>query len=265
MVICVLIVCGGLGFLVHSQLLFIYQHRKEYPTFALACKKNLSLQSKIVLKTTFFLVVSGTLLFFCLEYHNPQTIGTLPLGHKAVTSLFQSITYRTAGFSTVNLGEAVTASQFIGIIFMFIGASPASTGGGIKTTTIAVLLYKLRSTFHGELETTYRQRTIGSKTIASALMIASLAGLLVLVTTALLTISEPDIPFIALLFEAVSAFSTTGLSLGITMELNAFSKILLILSMFIGRVGLLTLIYAISDRDTPLRTIKYPTQEISVG
>lgn len=265
LVLCILIVGGGLGFLVHSQLLFTYQHRKEYPSFALACKNNLSLQSKIVLKTTFFLLLSGTILFFCLEYQNPETIGNLPLGHKAITALFQSVTYRTAGFSTVNLGDAVTATQFLAIIFMFIGASPASTGGGIKTTTIAVLLYKLRSTLQGDLETTYKQKTIGSKTIANALMILSLAGLLVLVTTVLLTISEPNIPFIALVFEAVSAFSTTGLSLGITADLNSFSKILLILSMFIGRIGLLTLIYAISDKDTPLRTIKYPTQEISVG
>lgn len=212
-----------------------------------------------------FLVFTGAFTFLCLEYHNPTTIGDLPLGHKITTAFFQSITYRTAGFSTVNLASAATASQFLAILFMFIGASPASTGGGIKTTTVFVLWLKLKATLQGDSDVRYQNRTIGTKTLSNAMTIMGLAGSLVLFTTLLLTISEPRLPFMALLFEAVSAFSTTGLSLGITPELNSFSKGLLIASMFIGRVGLLTLLYAISDKDNPDNTIKYPTQELSVG
>ena len=260
-----LIISGGLGFLTHSQLLLAWQQRKKYGSLRLAMKKNLSLQSKIILKTMVFLVLTGALTFFCLEYENPATIGELPLTHKVTTSLFQSVTYRTAGFSTVNLAETATASQFLAILFMFIGASPASTGGGIKTTTVFVLWLKLKATLRGEDDVRYKNRTVGRRTLSNALTIIGLAGFLVLFTTLLLTISEPRIPFMALLFEAVSAFSTTGLSLGITPHLNSFSKMLLIASMFIGRVGFLTLLYAISDKDNPNNTIKYPIREISVG
>lgn len=260
-----LIISGGLGFLTHSQLLSSFQQRHRYQSLSLSLKKNLSLQSKINLKTMVFLVFTGAFTFLCLEYHNPTTIGDLPLGHKITTAFFQSITYRTAGFSTVNLASAATASQFLAILFMFIGASPASTGGGIKTTTVFVLWLKLKATLQGDSDVRYQNRTIGTKTLSNAMTIMGLAGSLVLFTTLLLTISEPRLPFMALLFEAVSAFSTTGLSLGITPELNSFSKGLLIASMFIGRVGLLTLLYAISDKDNPDNTIKYPTQELSVG
>lgn len=260
-----LIISGGLGFLTHSQLLSSFQQRKQYNSFSLSLKKNLSLQSKIILKTMLFLVFTGALTFLCLEYHNPTTIGDLSLGHKITTSFFQSITYRTAGFSTVNLAGAATASQFLAILFMFIGASPASTGGGIKTTTVFVLWLKLKATLQGDSDIHYQNRTIGTKTLSNAMTIIGLAGALVLFTTLLLTISEPRLPFMALLFEAVSAFSTTGLSLGITSELNSFSKGLLIASMFIGRVGLLTLLYAISDKDNPDNTLRYPTQELFVG
>lgn len=260
-----LIICGGLGFLTHSQLLSAWQQRKKYKSFSLALQKNLSLQSKIILKTMVFLVFTGAFTFLCLEYHNPTTIGELPLTHKITTSLFQSVTYRTAGFSTVNLAGAATASQLLAIFFMFIGASPASTGGGIKTTTIFVIWLKLKATLQGNSDVRYQNRTIGQKTISNALTIIGLAGFLVLFITLLLTISEPRLPFMALLFEAVSAFSTTGLSLGVTPELNSFSKLLLIASMFIGRVGFLTLLYAISDKDNPDNTLRYPTQELSVG
>lgn len=260
-----LIISGGLGFLTHSQLLSSFQQRKQYHSLSLSLKKNLSLQSKIILKTMLFLVFTGAFTFLCLEYQNPTTIGDLPLGHKITTSFFQSITYRTAGFSTVNLAETATASQFLAILFMFIGASPASTGGGIKTTTVFVLWLKLKATLQGDSEVRYQNRTIGTNTLSNALTIMGLAGSLVLFTTLLLTISEPRLPFMALLFEAVSAFSTTGLSLGITPELNSFSKALLIASMFIGRVGFLTVLYAISDRDNPDNLLRYPTQELSVG
>lgn len=264
-ILCLLIVGGGLGFLTHRQLLAAYRNRKQYDSLKQSFAKNLSLQSKIIIKTTLFLIFSGAFFFFCLEYNNPDTIGDLPLLHKITASFFQSITYRTAGFSTVNLVGAVTATQFIAILFMFVGAAPASTGGGVKVTTLTALWLKLKATLRGNTEVTYKNRTIGAKTIANAMMILTIGGLLVILTTALLTISEPHLPFMALLFEAVSAFSTTGLSLGITPELNGFSKLLLIFSMFIGRVGLLTLIYAMHDKDSPGKLIKYPTEEISVG
>ena len=207
-----LIIFGGLGFLVILDILKKRSFRK------------LALHSKIVIITTVILLVVGTLLLKATE--DVSWLG----------AFFQSVSARTAGFSTYPIGEFTNAGLFTLITLMFIGASPGSTGGGIKTSTFFVLMQQVRSLFTKKHIGAFR-RSIPSETLSKASMIALLSLLLVCVGTFLLCILEPECSFVQLLFEEVSAFGTVGLSTGITPTLTDGSKLILIFTMFAGRVG----------------------------
>lgn len=233
-----LIIFGGLGFLVILDVLKKRSFRK------------LTLHSKVVLTTTLTLLVAGTLLLKATE--DITWLG----------AFFQSVSARTAGFSTYPIGEFTNAGLFTLIILMFIGASPGSTGGGIKTSTFFVLSQHVRSLFTKRHISAFR-RNIPLEVFSKACTISLLSLLLVCVGTFFLCVLEPEYSFVQLLFEEVSAFGTVGLSTGITPTLSVASKLILIFTMFAGRVGMFTLLTMWIDRPAP--SVRYTEESVSIG
>jgi trk system potassium uptake protein len=252
LVVCTLITLGGIGFIVMNE---VYEYRQT---------RRFSLHTKIVFVTSSILVVFGTILIFILEYHNPKTLQPLsPLG-KFLASLYQAVTPRTAGSNTLNIPDLTQPTLFLIIFLMFIGASPGSTGGGIKTTTFATLLGAVWSNIKGKEDVIFFRNRILYDTIYKALTV-TVSGLFVVMTiTMLLTITEPNKDFLMILFEATSAFATVGLSMGLTPELSPIGKILIILTMFAGRVGPLTIAYAVALHRKP-DPFKFPKGKIMIG
>lgn len=247
-----LVVVGGLGFLVNKEI------------FKFKNPKKLSTQAKIVLVTSFLLILGGTLIFFLLEYSNPATLaGEKSFQVKANQALFQSVISRTAGFYSVPLAGLRDSTSFLLIILMFIGGSPGSTAGGLKTTTFAVLALTSLSTLRGQEEPIVFRRHIPIRTIRKALSLVVVSLALVIMVAFILTITEQQ-KFIDLVFETVSAYGTVGLSKGITPELSAAGKLMITLTMYAGRVGPLTLGFAIGNRQK-IAKIRYAGANISVG
>ena len=240
-----LIICGGLGFTVMYDLA---ANRKRL--------RRISLHSKLVVSMTLLLLFFGALLFFVLEFRNAATIGEAGLYEKILASWFQSVTTRTAGFESIPQGALTESSRFLTILLMFVGGSPGSTAGGIKTTTLAVALlsmlaYVRKSDVHAF------GRRIGYEVINKAMATVLIGFVLVLFSALVLSIENPQIQFLNILYEAVSAFGTAGLSTGITGALTGLSKVLLIILMFAGRVGALTVVLAIAGKERK-RRIHYP-------
>lgn len=246
-----LITLGGLGFIVMENVL-------EKRSF-----KALTLQSKIVLLTSISLVLGGTLLFWLIEANNTNTIASLPLADQWMASMFQAVTPRTAGFNTLPIDKLEEASLFLSVILMLIGASPASTGGGVKTTTFAVVLMAAWSMLHGKSDIVIFERRIGKKAVNKAFAIIILALILVSTVTILISAIE-NMPIIHVLFEVASAFGTVGLSVGITHDLSDISKILLVCTMYAGRVGVLTFAMLLLQKPGTDK-IKYPEGKIIIG
>ena len=235
---CGLIIFGGLGFLVILDILKKRSFRK------------LTLHSKVVLSTTLALLLGGTLLLKATE--DMTWLG----------AFFHSVSARTAGFSTYPIGEFTNAGLFTLIVLMFIGASPGSTGGGIKTSTFFVLAQHVRSLFT-KRHTGAFHRSISFEVFSKACTVTLLSMLLVCIGTFLLCVLESEYTFVQLLFEEVSAFGTVGLSTGITPSLGIASKLVLIFTMFAGRVGAFTLLTIWIDR--PLPNIRYTEESITIG
>ena len=253
--ICGLILIGSLGFFVIADLAGRVGKRERV---------QLSLHTKLVLVSTAALLSVGFVGMLVLEWTNPETLEPLSLGSKLLASLFQTVTPRTAGFNTLDYAAFTMPTVLMTVFLMFIGANPGSTGGGIKTVTAFVLLGSAWSIIRGEGELHLFGRRIAARTVSRAFVLALGAGLTVFTALFLLTISEPDLPLRDLLFEAVSAFATVGLSLGITAELSSVGKSIIITLMFLGRVGLLTAALAlVSENDA--RALKYPAEDVIVG
>lgn len=234
MVIMGLIISGGLGFIVWQDL---WNYRR---------RKHLFLHSKLVLTATAVLIISGFLLFLILEWDNPKTMGNMGVGSKILNALFQSVTTRTAGFDAIGNGNLSVASKFVSIVLMFIGAAPGSTGGGIKVTTIVVLLMTVFSVMRGRTDTVIRNRRIDKMVVYKSLSVLFLAAFLVLISTGVVLATESSGSQIDALFESTSAFATVGLSVGVSAEAHALSKIMLIITMFLGRVGPVSFALSIS-------------------
>lgn len=251
-IIMILIVFGGLGFIVLTEL---YTSRG----------KRISLHTSLVLKTSLILILSGAFFIFILEYNNPKTIAGLNNIYKIIASLFQSITTRTAGFNTISFGDMRVTTLILVMIYMFIGASPGSTGGGIKTTTFIAVVLSVINTYKGKNEVVVRERTLSDETIKKALAIVLTGVLWIIVATAILTLTE-NLDFITLLFETTSAFATVGLSMGITTKLSALGKMVIIVTMYAGRVGPLTLAFALAQKKKiNTAQLKYPEERILIG
>ena len=246
-----LIILGGIGFGVLTEM----TNKKKL--------KKSSLQTKIVLIVTLILLIIGFLVFLALEFNNPETMGNLPLGEKILSAMFLSVTPRTAGFNTLPTGALQSSTLFFIIILMFIGASPGSTGGGIKTTTFGIMAITMWNKIIGKKDIEIYNRRIDEEDVLKALSITLLAMALVVLVTMILTISESK-PFLDILFETVSAFGTVGLSTGVTPTLSKLGRILITLTMFAGRVGPLTLAVAFAERERK-GIYHYPKEKIMVG
>jgi len=247
LVIMGLIIIGGIGFMVIADIIE---------------RRRFSLHSKLVLITTLFLIVSGAILVFLFEHQNRLTLANLPLASQVWAAFFQSVTARTAGFNTIDLARLAGPTVFVLISLMFIGASPGGTGGGIKTTTFALLLLTMRSTIQGRFHTEVFGRRINYETVRKALTIALLSFTLVMFSSAV--VSYQGFEFSKILFEVTSAFGTVGLSMGITTKLSTLSKIVVALTMFIGRVGPLTLFVGLTLGKYEKKTL-FPKEDISIG
>lgn len=246
-----LIFLGGIGFPVISEII------------AFKRIKNLSLHSRVVLTMSFGLIITGALLFFLLEFKNSQSIGNLPVSTKILSSFFQSVTARTAGFNTTHISKLNYSTLFMLAMFMFIGASPGGTGGGIKTTTFAAVAAGVLGSLRGRKYVTLGRKRLPESLIQRALTITFVAIAIVFLSTiAILTFEKCSLT--EALFEVVSAFGTVGLSTGITPALTAQSKIILILCMFIGRIGISTLSVAIAIRGT-VNKIIHPEDTMTIG
>ncbi|WP_029757803.1 MULTISPECIES: TrkH family potassium uptake protein [Fusobacterium] len=247
-----LIILGGLGFITINSL-FIIKRKKM---------KNFSLTSKFVLLITFFLLIFGTILFLLFEYNNSSTLKNMNFLDKILNSFFQSVTLRTAGFNTVPLENIRPATVFISYIFMFIGASPGSTGGGIKTTTFGILIFYVLGVLKRKEYVEVFKRRIDWELInkALAIVVISIFYIAVIIT---IILSIESFSTDKVIYEVISAFSTTGLSMGITASLGIISKFLVIVTMFIGRLGPMTVALAFTNNKKSL--VKYPKEDILIG
>ena len=248
-----LIFIGGLGF-------FIWADIANARSF-----KKLSAFSKIVLVTTFSLLFIGAICFFIFEYGNPETMGNMNFRDRILASFFQSVTARTAGFNTIDLGAMSDISVVIMCLLMFIGGSSGSTAGGVKVGTFAVVLLAVISALKGESRVHVMNRRFSSDTVLQSFALVSVSFAVIIVGT--LTVSAADgVPFLDSLFEVTSAFCTVGVTVGITSTLSPFSLCLLMALMFLGRVGLMTFTYALFLRGTEVSNkIRYPEVKMIIG
>jgi trk system potassium uptake protein len=247
-----LIVIGGLGFAVWSEI------------YTFKGLKKLSLHSKVVITITVGLLLVGWVLMLLFEINNPATLGPMSLKGKFINSLFASVTPRTAGFNSISTSDMTMPGRFLTMILMFIGGSPGSTAGGIKTTTFGILLLTVISVIKGKEDTEVFQKRIAREQVYRSFVIAVLALSLVMVVSMLLSISEVGSSFEYVLYEATSAFGTVGLSLGLTTKLSLFGKLIISFTMYSGRLGPLTIALALAKVKSSNK-IKYPEDKILVG
>lgn len=256
-----LIVLGGIGYIVWWDVLCVIKSRtqKNKKIF-----RHLSLHSKIAITVTTGLIFVGAILIFIFEYSNPLTIGEMSLFDKIQVSFFQSITTRTAGFATIPQENLTNASASVSVILMLIGGSPVGTAGGIKTVTIAVLVCSSFSTISNKNDATLFGRRISEysikKAISVVVMFISICAL-----SSILLMATSNASIIDAIYESVSATATVGLSRNLTPSLNAFGKIIIIITMYFGRVGPISLAVALSKRNESKNVISEPTEEISIG
>lgn len=249
--VAILITAGGIGFIVWDDIVSSKHIRKW------------SIYTKLVLLTTFSLIVLGTILFYVLEYNNPKTFGCMDSVQRIVHAFFQSVTPRTAGFAAVDQSSLYDASIALTSILMIIGGSTGSTAGGIKTVTALIVLKAAFSSALGKKSTTIFRRTITQEQIKNSYTILNLFLFLSLIGSFVIYLSS-GVSFVDSLFESISALATVGLSLGITGSLSFLSKLIIIIFMYIGRVGLLTLTMGfLKTKDTG--SIKYPPVKLLIG
>lgn len=249
-----LFIIGGLGYIVVVD---VFRKRSW---------RRLSLHSKVVLLGSGILFAAGFLLLYLLESWNPATFGSLQGGERLWAAFFQGATPRSSGFNTIDIGSMLTTSQFLIIILMFIGAASGGTGGGIKINTVIVLVLATVNTFRGRGQIHAFERRIASDSVMRALAVVMSSIGVVLIVSLLLTISEGMLEehFLEVLFEATSAFSTTGLSMGLTSELSPIGKMIVSVTMFAGRLGPLTLAFALAQKKRSSK-IGYPEDHILIG
>ena len=248
-----LIIIGGLGFAVWIE---IYNYKKS--------GRKLSVHAKLVILITALLLGIGFVLMFIFEFNNPLTIGEMSFGDKLLNSWFTGLTPRTAGFNSVSTGDLTVAGQFLTVILMFIGGSPGSTAGGLKTATFGILMFTVISVIKGRENTEIFNRRFSKDLVYRAFVIFFLALGLIVGVTMVLAVAEPNIAFADLLFEATSAFGTAGLSTGITPSLGSVSKVVLMISMYFGRVGILTVMLAML-RGKKKQSYTLPEGKILIG
>lgn len=256
-----LIVFGGIGYIVWWDLVGALKNIRRQ---GMKCFANLTLHSKIALSVTGILILAGTVAIFVFEYNNPLTIGSFSLFDKLQASLFQSVTTRTAGFATIPQENLTNASAIASLLLMFIGGSPVGTAGGIKTVTFAVLITSAFATMKTHAEVELFHRTISKHAVSKAVAVVSMAFIILFTATILLS-AVTDADALDIVFETVSAAATVGLTRSLTSELNLWGRIIIIITMYLGRVGPISLMIALNTKKETKNIIKNPTEDISVG
>jgi trk system potassium uptake protein TrkH len=249
-----LIVFGGLGFAVLADFTRTQKIRQW------------SLHTKLVLSVSLSLILLGAIVVFAIEHNNPDTMGSFTYSEKIIASLFHSITPRTAGFNTIDIASMKMPTRFLTMVLMFIGGSPGSTAGGIKTTTFGMMMLSVIAVFKGTENINFANRRISRDSINKALAVIFISTIWIVIMTFLLIVAESDMQMEEVLFESLSAFGTVGLSMGITPYLNVVGKMIITIMMFFGRLGPLTIVIAISrNKSSKGDLLKYPEGKIIVG
>jgi len=251
-----LIILGGLGFLALQEM------KEAFSGVLRRRKTRISLHTKLVLTLTSFLVVFSFVLFLAIEWNHSLKMFTLK--EKIFSSIFQVVTPRTAGFNTMDLNSLSFSAVLLLIMLMFIGASSGSTGGGVKTSTIGVILGFLKSKITARDSVNLFRRTLPLESVMKAFTVITLAICVIFLSSFILLLTQPVASMKEALFEVFSAFSTVGLSLGITPKLSSLGKIVIILTMYIGRIGPLTLLYAFS-RQKAYGRFEYVEETVMIG
>lgn len=268
-VIAILVIIGGLGFPILVNYYRLAKHfirnkinqLKGADSYYKHKPHVITAGTRIVLYTTGILLIVGTVLFFITEYNN--SLKGLSWAGKIVTSFFGAVTPRTAGFNTVNMSQLLHSTVFVTIFLMWVGASPGSTGGGIKTTTFALALLNAFSLARGKERVEFYRVQFSNESLRRAFAVMLLSTLVIGSSVFLLALFQPNMALLNIVFEVVSAFSTVGLSLGITSSLSVGGKVVIILTMFVGRVGMLTILIGMFKR-TRFVSYKYPTENVYI-
>lgn len=257
-----LIVLGGLGFIVWKDM---YHGLKDLIYRKCTVKRawdKLRFHSKVAITATLFLIIVGTVLIFIFEFNNPETMKDLNVGQKLMASMFQSVTTRTAGFETIPQAGLSEGSSLISMILMFIGGSPVGTAGGVKTVTFTILIYCVVTVAKQEDDISLFRRKVSDVLVPKALAIIMI-NLSVLLTAVLFLLLFDDQTFMTTCYECVSALATVGLSKGMTPELNLFGKIIIIITMYLGRVGPISMAIGFSvGKKKKKRSFSYPEEEL---
>ena len=258
---CALIILGGLGYIVWWDVIRVFDknNRSGRRLFG-----SLTLHSKIAITASISLVLIGAALIFVFEYGNVNSISSYNLFDKIQISIFQSVTTRTAGFASIPQENLSDSSAVISILLMFIGGSPVGTAGGVKTVTIVVLVASAIATVSGRDQVSLFNRTVSGSAVSKAAAVCTMSFGITFLSTVLLSL-VCDAPLIDILYETVSATATVGLTRGITPMLNLIGKIIIILTMYLGRVGPISLALALNGARLKQNIIKNPTEDISVG
>ncbi|MGB4588604.1 MAG: potassium transporter TrkG [Clostridiaceae bacterium] len=251
-----LINIGGLGYLVWRELLGTLSKKRKL--------RNISLHAKVVVTISLIMVIGGTLAFLILEWNNPLTMKDMTFGNKLVNSYFSTTTPRTAGFNSISNSGMSPASKLITMAYMFIGGSPGGTAGGVKTTTFGIIIFTLIAVLKGRSDVEIYKKKLSQSTVYKAIAIFFLGLTIVVIGVVILSINEIGASFEEIVYEVLSAFGTVGLTMGITPGLQSVSKLTLILIMYMGRVGPLTVMLAISNKQEKIN-IKYPEGKLLIG
>lgn len=256
-----LIILGGLGFIVWWDIIRVF---KDFKTKKFKCFKSLTLHSKIVLSATMILIIVGGLAILLFEYNNPLTINDYNLFNKIQISLFQSITTRTAGFASIPQENLTNGSVLICLLLMFIGGSPVGTAGGIKTITFVSLFAIALASIRNKKEVVLFNRNLSNEITRKAVAVTSMSFSIMFIATVLLSITT-DRSITDVIYETVSATATVGLSRNLTPSLNIWGKLIIIITMYLGRVGPITLAIAFKSKKQETNIIKNPTEDVSIG
>lgn len=261
LVTCMLVILSGIGYIVWWDLIRVLKNMKKQKW---KCLKSLTLHSKIALSATGILLASGTVAFFIFEYNNPLTMKDYSFFDRVLVSLFQSMTTRTAGFATIPQQNLTNASALTALLLMFIGGSPVGTAGGVKTVTIAVLLASALATIRNNEDVSFFHRTLSKQAISKAVAVVCMS-FVIMFTSSILLAAVTNADTLDILYETVSATATVGLTRNLTPSLNLWGKLIIIVTMYLGRVGPISLVIAFSTKKKNSNIIKNPMEEISVG
>ena len=258
---CILIVLGGLGYIVWWDVIRVIKEGKAKKR---GMWRALTLHSKITLSMTATLIFLGAAMFFAFEYSNPLTLGKLSLYDKIQAAFFQSVTTRTAGFATVPQENLTASSSIVSLLWMFIGGSPVGTAGGVKTVTFAVLIATAVAAINNKNETSLFSRSLTKEAVSKALGVICMSFAIMFTSTVLLS-CVCDASVIDILYENVSATATVGLSRALTPSLGVAGRIVIILTMYLGRIGPISLAFAFKVKNQNANAVRDPIEEVSIG